>query len=74
MVGETRVQSQVESDQRHEKWYLMPSCLTVSIIRYRSRVNGTIQEKYRPHQHLGVVAIEKGAFESLSTTVGQLTY
>ena len=29
---------QVESYQRLEKWYLMPPCLTLSIIRYRSRV------------------------------------
>ena len=27
------VQSQVESYQRLEKWYLMPLCLTLSIIR-----------------------------------------
>ena len=39
MVWETRVQSQVESYQRLEKWYLMPCCLTLSIIRYVSRVN-----------------------------------
>ena len=29
-------------------------------------------EKVVPPLHLGVVAIEKGAFDSLSTTVGQL--
>ena len=28
----------------------------------------------RPHQRLGVVAIENGAFESLSTMVANLTY
>ena len=33
-----RVQSQVESYQRLKKWYLMPPCVTPSIIRYRSRV------------------------------------
>ena len=38
MVRETGVQSQVESYQRLEKWYLIPSCLTLSIIRYVSRV------------------------------------
>ena len=32
------VQSQVESYQRLKKWYLMPTCLTLSIIRYGSRV------------------------------------
>ena len=38
MVWETWVQSQVESYQRLKKWYLMPPCLTLSIIRYGSRV------------------------------------
>ena len=38
MARETWVQSQVESYQRLKKWYLMPSCLTLSIIRYGSRV------------------------------------
>ena len=35
---ETWVQSQVESYQRLKKWYLMPPCLTLSIIRCGSRV------------------------------------
>ena len=35
---------------------------------------GVIQEKeYRPSQHLDIETIEKGAFGSLLTTVGQLT-
>ena len=38
MARETWVQSQVESDQRLKKWYLMPTCLTLSIIRHGSRV------------------------------------
>ena len=38
MVRETRVQSQVESYQRFKKWYLIPPCLTLSNIRYVSRV------------------------------------
>ena len=38
MTRETLVQSQVESYQRLKKWYLMPTCLTLSIIRYGSRV------------------------------------
>ena len=38
MARETRVQSQVESYQRLKKWYLMPPCLTLSNIRYVSRV------------------------------------
>ena len=38
MARETWVQSQVASCQRLKKWYLMPPCLTLSIIRYGSRV------------------------------------
>ena len=38
MIWETWVQALVESYQRLEKWYLMPSCLTLSILRYESRV------------------------------------
>ena len=37
-VRETWVRSQVESYKRLKKWYLMPPCLTLSIIRYGSRV------------------------------------
>ena len=35
---ETGVQSQVPSYQRLKKWYLIPHCLTLNIIRYGSRV------------------------------------
>ena len=45
MVRETRIQSQVESYQRLKKWYLMPPCLTLSIIRYGSRVKWSNQGK-----------------------------
>ena len=38
MDWETGVQSQVESYPRLKKWYLIPPCLTLSIIRYVSRV------------------------------------
>ena len=38
MTRETRVKSQVESYQRLKKWYLMPPCLILRIIRYGSRV------------------------------------
>ena len=38
MVRKTRVQSQVESYQRLQKWHLIPPCLTLSYIRYVSRV------------------------------------
>ena len=36
--GETWVQSQVVSYQRLKKWFLIPPCLTLSNIRYVSRV------------------------------------
>ena len=39
MVREIVVQFLVEGYQRLKKWYLMPPCLTLSIIRYGSRVN-----------------------------------
>ena len=38
MIRETMVQSEVESYQRFRLSYLIPPCLTLSIIRYRSRV------------------------------------
>ena len=38
MARDTWVQSKVESYQRLKKWYLIPPCLTHSIIRYGSRV------------------------------------
>ena len=38
MVRETWVQSPVASYQRIKKWYLIPPCLTLSNIRYVSRV------------------------------------
>ena len=57
-----------------QKCYLMPLCLTLSIIRYASRGGEAIQGKEEhPPQHLGVVAIEKGAF-GLPRQVGQLKY
>ena len=71
MIWKTWVQSQVEAYQRHKKLYLMPPCLTLSIIRDGLRVSGTILGKEEgPLVHLSVVAVEKGAFESPSTTVG----
>ena len=38
MAQKTGLQSQVGSYQRLKKWYLIPLCLTFSIIRYISRV------------------------------------
>ena len=45
MPRETWVPSQVRSFQSLKKWYLMPPCLTLSIIRYGSRVKWCNPEK-----------------------------
>ena len=74
MIRETVVQSQVKSYQRLKKWYLMPTCLTLSTIRWGSRVKWNNQGNgVAPSQHLGVVAIKKGAFGSPSTKVTNFT-
>ena len=41
IARKTGIQSQVESYQRHKKWYLMLPCLTLCIIRYGSRIKWT---------------------------------
>ena len=70
----TGVQYQVESYQRLKKWYLIPPCLTLSIIRYVSRVKWSNPVKgVAPSLHIGVVAIEKGTFGLPSTTVANIT-
>ena len=52
---------------------VLDASLTLSVIRYGQRVSGAIQRnEYCSHLHLGVVAREKEAFGSPSTTVGQL--
>ena len=55
--------AQVASYQRLLKWYLIPPCLTLSDIRCVSRV------KWNNPGKGVVVAIEKGAFCSLSIKV-----
>ena len=53
----------------------MPPCLTLSSVRYGSRVKWSNPGKeYHPPLHLGVVAIEKGAFGSHSTMVANFTF
>ena len=75
MARETWVQSQVESYQRLKKLYLILPCLTLSIIRYRSRVKWNNPGKgVAPSLHLCVVAIKKGAFGLSSTNVANFTY
>ena len=71
MVRETWLQSQVASYQRLLKWYLIPPCLTLSIIGYVSRVKwSNLGKRVAP----GVVAIEKGDFWSPSTMVANYYY
>ena len=75
MAQETRVQSKVESYQRLKKWYLIPPCLTLNIIRYFSRVKWSNPGKgVVPSLTPRVVAIEKGAFGSPLTTVANFTF
>ena len=74
IAWETGVQSPVESYQRLKKWYLISSCLKLSIIRYASRVKWSNPRKgERPSLHLGVVATEKGTFGSPSSTVSNFS-
>ena len=74
MVRETGVQSQLESYQRLKKWYLMPPCLTLSVIRLGSRVKWFREWISALLYTSGVVAVEKRAFWSSSTTVANFTY
>ena len=53
----------------------MPPYLTLNIIRYGSRISGAIQGKEQhPPLHISAAPIEKGAFRSPLTMVGQLIY
>ena len=56
IVQETWVQFQVKSYQKLKKGYLIPPCLTLTIIRYGSRVSRAIQGKEQcPPLHFSVV-------------------
>ena len=75
MVWETWVQSQVESCQRLKKWYLMPPCLTLSIIRYGSRVKwSNLGKEVAPSPTPWCSSCRKGNFGSLSTMITNLLY
>ena len=71
MVRDPWIQSQVASYQRFLKWYLTPPCLTLSDIRYVSRVKWS-----NPGKEVvpSPTPIEKGAFWSPSTTVASLIF
>ena len=75
MARETGVLSQVKSYKKLKKCYLISPCLTPSIIRHVSRVKWSNPGKWvAPSLHLGVVAIEKGAFGSPSTSVTNFSF
>ena len=74
MARETGVQSQVESYQRLKKWYLMPPCLALSIIRYGSRVKWSNLGKRVAHFLTLRCSIENGAFGSPLTIIANFTY
>ena len=75
MVRETGVQSQVESYQRLKKWYSIPPCLSQHYkVWIKGKVEQSREKSLHPPQHLGVVAMEKGAFGSRLTTVANFSY
>ena len=64
MARETWVQSKVMSYQRLKKWYLMPPCLTLSIIRYGSRVKWSNPGKgAAPSPTLWCSSYQKGSLQ-----------
>ena len=74
LARETWVQSQVESYQRLKKMVLDASLLNTQ--HYKVRIKGKVEqsrEGVAPPLHLGVVAIEKGAFGLPSTMVANFT-
>ena len=76
MARETWVQSQVESYQRLKKMVLDATLLNIQHykVRIKCKVGQSRERSSALPLHLGVVAIEKGAFWSPSTTVANFTY
>ena len=67
----TSIQSQFESYQKLQKWYVVPLCLKLTIIRYGSSISEAIQGKeLHPPLHLGGIAIKQGVFGLLLITAG----
>ena len=73
MTWETGVQPQVESYQRLKKWYLISPCLTLSIIRFVSRIKWSNPRK-GVTLFPTIVGIEKETFGLPLTTVVNFTY
>ena len=60
---------------KNQKWYLMPPCLILNIIRYGSRIKWSNPGKGGvPTPTLGVIAIEKWTFGSPSFTIVNFVY
>ena len=75
MARETRVHSQVESHQKLFKMVLDASLLNTQ--HYKVRIKGKVEQsrdRSNALPYLGVVAFEKGAFGSPSTTVANFTF
>ena len=74
MGQETGIQFQVKLYKRLKKWYLIPPCLTLSIIRYVSRVKWSNSGKgVVPSPTLRCCSYWKGSFRSPSTTIANFT-
>ena len=75
MTWETEVHYQVKSYKRLKKWYLMQLCLTLNVIRFRSRV-----EWSNPGKEVSLspthwcCSYRKRAFGLPLTTVANFTY
>ena len=63
----SRIQTQIES---YQKWYLMLPRLILSIIRYGSRVSGTIRER---SSALPYTSVLKESLQVTVSRVGRLT-
>ena len=75
MVRETGVQSQVDLYQILKKWYLMPPFLTLSIIRYGSRVKWSNPGKgVAPFPTPRCISYWKGSLRVTLDSCGQLYF
>ena len=75
MAMETWIESQFESYQRLKKWYLMPPCLTLSIIRSGSRVKwGSTGKGVVPSPISWCCSYQKGSFQVTLDYSCQLYY
>ena len=75
MAQKTRVQSQVKSYQRLQKIVLDAALLNTqhNKVWIKGKVEQSMERSSALPLHLGVVVTEKGAFESPSTTIVNIT-